>query len=83
MERPIRYLRENFFYGREFASDADLNDQAAHWLEGTANVRVHGTTGERPVDRFERDERAGPWPKALTSVSASGRLRSPHGSRFR
>ena len=26
-------------------------------LSGTANVRRHGTTGERPVDRFERDER--------------------------
>ena len=28
------------------------------WLEGTANVRRHATTGERPVERFERDERA-------------------------
>ena len=57
VERPIRYLRDSFFYGREFASDADLNEQAARWLEDTANVRVHGTTGERPAERFERDER--------------------------
>ena len=57
VERPIRYLRESFFYGREFAGDEDLNEQAERWLEGTANVRAHGTTGERPVDRFERDER--------------------------
>ena len=57
VERPIRYLRESFFYGREFAGDGDLNDQAARWVDGTANVRRHGTTGERPVDRFERDER--------------------------
>ncbi len=57
VERPIRYVRESFFYGRSFANDADLNEQAARWLEGTANVRRHGTTGERPVDRFERDER--------------------------
>ncbi|MXW52052.1 MAG: IS21 family transposase [Acidimicrobiaceae bacterium] len=57
VERPIRYLRESFFYGRTFASDADLNEQATRWLEGTANVRRHGTTGERPVDRFERAER--------------------------
>ena len=57
VERPIRYIRESFFYGREFASDDDLNEQASHWLEATANVRRHGTTGERPVDRFERDER--------------------------
>ena len=58
VERPIRYIRESFFYGRSFASDDDLNAQAAGWLEGTANVRRHATTGERPVDRFERDERA-------------------------
>ena len=57
VERPIRYLRGSFFYGREFLNDADLNEQAERWLEGTANVRRHGTTGERPVDRFERSER--------------------------
>ena len=57
VERPIRYVRESFFYGRPFVNDADLNEQAQRWLEGTANVRRHGTTGERPVDRFERDER--------------------------
>ena len=56
--RPIRYIRESFFYGRSFANDNDLNEQAVRWLEGTANVRRHATTGERPVDRFERDERA-------------------------
>ena len=58
VERPIRYLRQSFFYGRTFVSDADLNDQALRWLEDTANVRRHATTGERPVDRFERDEQS-------------------------
>ena len=56
VERPIRYIRNSFFYGREFLNDEDLNEQALLWLERTANVRRHGTTGERPVDRFERDE---------------------------
>ena len=54
VERPIRYIRDSFFYGRAFANDEDLNEQASRWLEGTANVRRHSTTGERPVDRFER-----------------------------
>ncbi len=58
VERPIRYIRESFFYGRSFANDDDLNAQAAGWLDEVANVRRHGTTGERPADRFERDERA-------------------------
>ena len=67
VERPIGYMRGNFFYGREFAGDADLDEQARRWLEGTANVRRHGTTGERPADRFEQDERAAPGPLAARS----------------
>ena len=55
MERPIRYIRENFFYGREFVSDADLNGRALGWLETVANVRVHGTLMEVPRARFERE----------------------------
>ena len=49
VERPIRYLRESFFYGRTFTSDDDLNAQALHWLETEANVRSHGTLKERPL----------------------------------
>lgn len=62
VERPIRYLRSNFFYGRTFVNDADLNRQAERWRDRVANVRIHQTTRERPVDRFERDERAGLGP---------------------
>ena len=40
VERPIRYLRESFFYGRTFLSDSDLNHQAQHWLETVANVNT-------------------------------------------
>lgn len=58
VERPIRYVRQNFVYGREFIGDADLNAQLEHWLSAVANLRVHRTTEERPIDRFERDERA-------------------------
>lgn len=57
VERPIRYVRENFFYGRQFVNDADLDAQLERWLREVANVRTHATTGERPTDRFERDER--------------------------
>jgi len=64
VERPIRYLRDSFFYGRTFVNDEDLNEQASRWAEETANVRRHRTTGERPVDRFERDERQALHPLA-------------------
>ena len=65
VERPIRYLRQSFFYGRAFLNDADLNAQAERWLEGTANVRRHRTLGESPQLRFERDERECLHPLAL------------------
>jgi hypothetical protein len=55
VERPIRYLREGFFYGRSFVSDEDLNAQLLRWLETEANVRVHGTLKQRPVDRLEQE----------------------------
>ena len=58
VERPIRYVRQSFLYGRAFAGDADLNAQALQWLATVANVRDHGTTHEQPVVRFERDEHA-------------------------
>jgi len=52
VERPIRYLRDSFLYGRTFVSDADLNDQVARWLADVANVRQHATTKWVPAERF-------------------------------
>jgi transposase len=57
VERPVRYLRGNFVYGRTFLHDADLDQQRQGWLDRVANVRLHGTTHERPRDRFDREER--------------------------
>jgi len=57
VERPVRYLRGNFVYGRTFLHDADLDQQCALWLDRVANVRLHGTTRERPRVRFDREER--------------------------
>ena len=57
VERPIRYVRSNFVYGRDFIGDEHLADELARWLE-RANGRVHATTREVPRERFERDEQA-------------------------
>lgn len=56
VERPIRYLRDSFLYGREFLGDADLQAQCEAWLAEVANVRVHGTTGAVPAVRFVTQE---------------------------
>lgn len=55
VERPVDYVKGNFLAGREFAGIDELNARARHWLERTANVRVHGTTRARPVDLFEQE----------------------------
>lgn len=55
VERPIRYIRDSFVYGREFVSDADLNARALGWLAEVANARVHRTLQEVPLARFERE----------------------------
>jgi transposase len=56
VERPIRYVRGNFFYGREFIGDADLDDQRLCWLDTVANQRLHRTTHAIPRVRFETEE---------------------------
>lgn len=56
VERLVRYVRDNFLAGRVFDSLGDLNAQALHWLTHTAQVRVHGTTGQRPVDRLHEEQ---------------------------
>jgi transposase len=58
VERPVRYVRGNLIYGRDFLNDPDLDRQRLLWLDHVANVRVHRTTHERPQIRFERDERS-------------------------
>ena len=77
VERPIRYVRQSFFYGRSFLNDADLNAQAERWLQETANVRRHRTIGEAPQKRFERDERQRLTPLALEPYPRLGTTPKP------
>lgn len=70
VERPISYVRGNLLYGREFLGDADLDAQAEHWLEHTANARIHGTTGLVPRAHFEQEERATLLPLAARPYRA-------------
>src|SRR3954470_17332161 len=44
VERPFRYIREDFFLAGRFRNLDDLNVQLRHWLDTVANPRVHATT---------------------------------------
>lgn len=54
----MRYLRDNFLYGREFLGDGDLAAQCTAWLAYVANVRVHATTRRVPAEVFTGEEQA-------------------------
>jgi hypothetical protein len=49
----IHYIRHNFWPLRSFTDIFDLQIQADQWRDTVANVRVHGTTGQRPIERFQ------------------------------
>lgn len=44
VERPFRYIREDFFLARSFRNLDDLNAQLRHWLDSVANPHTHATT---------------------------------------
>lgn len=54
IEKMIDYIKRNFLPLRTFTDIEDVNHQARLWRDTVANVRVHETTGERPIDRFQR-----------------------------
>ena len=56
VERPFRYIREDFFLARGFRNLDDLNAQLAHWLGTVANPRVHATT-QRVVNEAFAEEK--------------------------
>ena len=55
VERMVSYVKDNFLAGRSFPSLEDLNTQGRNWLDTTANVRIHATTGARPIDLLEKE----------------------------
>jgi transposase len=57
VESGVKYIKRNALVGRRFRDLDELNDWLLAWCLRVADQRVHGTTHERPVERFERDER--------------------------
>lgn len=55
VERAVSYLRNNFFYGRQFRNIEDLNAQTEKWLKDTANLRIHGTTRHIPSEQLQKE----------------------------
>lgn len=75
VERFNRYLRNSFYHPllsrlkqAGLALDAaTANIEVRKWLDGVANCRLHGETGERPCDRLALEQsKLLPLPRRLT-----------------
>jgi transposase len=56
VERPFRYIREDFFLGGTFRNLDDLNIQLRNWLDTVANPRVHATTQRVVNEAFAQEK---------------------------
>jgi len=54
----VHYLKRNFLAGRAFRDQTEANEKGLLWCIETAGRRVHGTTKEEPLKRFDDIERA-------------------------
>ena len=67
VEGGVRYVKRNALAGRgeELVCFEDYLAFAPMWRDQIANVRIHATTRERPVDRFQQER---PLPRPLPAV---------------
>ena len=56
VERPFRYVRQDFFLGRSFRSLEDLNRQFEQWRDEVANARCHATTHRIVAEHFAEEQ---------------------------
>lgn len=55
VESGVKYVKRNALAGRRFGSWDALNAWLEEWTVTIADVRMHGTTHERPRDRFAQE----------------------------
>ena len=54
VERLVDYVKNNFLPGRQFKDLHDLNSQALEWCR-KADSKIHGTTGEIPLEALNKE----------------------------
>jgi transposase len=54
----VHYVKRNFLGGRQPTSVTQANQDVRRWCNTTAGQRIHGTTKEQPLVRFQEVERA-------------------------
>jgi transposase len=63
----VHYVKRQFLAGRDPEPIDELNRRLRRWTTETAGQRIHGTTKERPGERFDRIEQTTLLPLPRTS----------------
>jgi len=53
VESGVKYVKGSFLPTRTFRDLTDLNEQARRWVLEEAGIRIHGTTRQQPLERFQ------------------------------
>lgn len=57
VESNVKYVKDNCFKGRDFQDIEEARAFLSHWLNETANKRLHGTIKRVPAQLFEEAEK--------------------------
>lgn len=84
VENGVGYVKKNFLNGLEIPPFPALNPAARQWMDTVANVRLHGETHCKPLERFVQEKPLLRPPPALAydcavirSTGANGCCRVP------
>lgn len=58
VEAGVKYVKGNFFAGRQESDVDELRPELARWTRDIAGMREHGTTHQRPLEAFSEVEKA-------------------------
>jgi len=56
VENAVGYVKKNFLAGLELSDFRLVNPAARQWLDGVANVRIHGSTHRQPAELFAAEK---------------------------
>jgi len=82
VENGVGYVKKSLLNGLDISEFNALHPTARLWLDGVANIRIHGATKKRPIDMFPEDKaHLHPLPQhpydigTISSVRASSQFR--------
>jgi len=65
VESGVKYVQRNFFPGRDGADVDPTQAELTSWVRQIAGTREHGSTGKKPLELFEQEEKGALRPLPL------------------